>query len=273
MIYLTTRRGSILSVNPGINAEEYIESTLKRFKLVDIKEQYNEAIQYAITKNLGYKDFLIYLLKLEEQGKMQRLINRNMKCAGFESIKTLEEYDFSFNNFQNMQKVKELSTLRFISEKENIILIGPPGVGKSHIATGLGMKACEAGKKVLFVNALELIDMLSKSVQDGNLKERLIKLSRIDLIIIDELGYLKMDKEKESIFFQLIRQRYEKNSLIITTNLPLGRWNEVFTSQIAATAILDRLVHHSHVISITGDSYRVKGKSKEVSHECQEKVT
>lgn len=129
------------------------------------------------------------------------------------------------------------------------------------------MKVCEAGKRVLFINALELINNLSKSASEGKLKESLIKLSKIDLIIIDELGYLKMDREKESIFFQLIRSRYEKNSLIITTNLKLGEWDEIFTSQLAATAILDRLVHHSHIVHIggeDGDSYRVKGKRKEV---------
>ena len=115
----------------------------------------------------------------------------------------------------------------------------------------------------MFVNAVELINNLSLAVTKGILKQSLVKLSKIDLMIIDELGYLKMDKEKESIFFQLIRHRYEKNSLIITTNLPLGRWDEVFTSQLAASAILDRLVHHAHIISITGDSYRVKGKHKE----------
>ena len=125
------------------------------------------------------------------------------------------------------------------------------------------MKACEAGKKVLFVNAVEFISELAKNAANGTLKTLFKKLARIDLIAIDELGYLKMDKEKESLFFQFIRHRYEKNALIITTNLPFERWGEIFTSQLAATAILDRLVHHSHIVSITGDSYRVKGKPKE----------
>ena len=257
-----------MNVNPEINTDDkYIESTLKTFKLVDMKHRYNELIETAISKSLGYKEFLVSLLNAEVEGKKKRRTQRNIKAACFEGIKTIEDYDFSFHKYQNMQKIKELSTLQFLSRNENVIFIGKTGVGKSHIATGIGMKACEAGKKVLFVNALELINNLSKSAVEGNLKESLIKLSKIDLIIIDELGYLKMDREKESIFFQLVRSRYEKKSIIITTNLELREWDEVFTSQLAATAILDRLVHHSHIVRMgvedADDSYRIKGKRKE----------
>jgi DNA replication protein DnaC len=138
------------------------------------------------------------------------------------------------------------------------VFIGPPGVGKSHLSTAIGMRACEQRKTVLFKNAIELVDNLFEAYAEGTLKAMFRKLSTIDLLIIDDLGYLKMNKEKESIFFQLIRQRYEKSSLIITTNLPFNRWDEVFTSEVAATAVLDRLLHHCHVISITGNSYRVK---------------
>ena len=253
-----------MNVNPAIDTQDqYINNMFSRFKLIDMKERYQELINTAIEENLSYRDFLLKLLQTEEEGKIKRRIERNIKAANFENQRTIAEYDFSFNGFQNMQKIKDLATLEFLQKKENIILIGPPGVGKSHLATGLGLKACEVEKSVLFVNAIELINNLSMAVTKGTLKQSLIKLSKIDLMIIDELGYLKMDKEKESIFFQLIRHRYEKNSLIITTNLPLGRWDEVFTSQLAASAILDRLVHHAHIVSITGDSYRVKGKHKE----------
>lgn len=259
-----------MSVNSRISTDDnYIKTLLKTFKLVDIGHRYNELIEEAIAKDLGYKEFLISLLAAEEEGKRQRRTERNIKAAQFEKITTLEEYDYSFHKYQNMQKIKELSTLEFIDKCENIIFIGKTGVGKSHVATGIGLKVCEAGKKVLFENALELINSLSKSASEGTLKESLTKLSKIDLIIIDELGYLKMDREKESIFFQLIRSRYEKKSTIITTNLKLREWDELFTSQLAATAILDRLVHHCHIVHMgiedgDDDSYRIKGKRKEI---------
>jgi DNA replication protein DnaC len=249
-----------LNVNPTINNDDqYIQAMLTKFKLVDMKINYQEIIDEATKKNIGYKEFLLNLIKAEEEGKKVRLKERNIKAARFESIKSLEDFDFGFHKWQYMQKVKDLATLRFMDNNENIIFIGPPGVGKSHLAAGIGLRACEAGKKVLFTSASELIAELSSSAGDSSLKTKLKKLSKIDLLIIDELGYLKMDKEKESIFFQLIRHRYEKNSLIITTNLPIGKWDEIFTIQIAATAILDRLIHHCNIISITGDSYRVKG--------------
>lgn len=242
----------------------YIEQMLKNFKLLDIKEHYQGQIQLAIEKGLSYREFLMNLLSIEELGKRQRLKERNIKAAHFENIKTLDNFDFSFQKNLNKQKIIDLATLSFIEKKENIIFIGPPGVGKSHIATSIGVKACEAGKKVLYVTASELIDDLFRAYENGTLKIKFKRLSKVDLLIIDELGHFKMDKEKESIFFQLIRQRYEKNSLIITTNLPLGQWDAIFTSRLAATAVLDRLVHHAHVISITGDSYRVKG---DLNHE------
>lgn len=176
----------------------------------------------------------------------------------------LEDIDYSFNHTLDKSKIEELGKLNFLDRHENIIIIGPPGVGKSMIATGIGQKACVAGKKVLFANAKELVDTLYDAMLKGNLVEVLQKLQKIELLIIDELSYIKMDKERESLFFQLIRQRYEKSSLIITTNLPMGRWDELFTGQLAATAILDRLLHHCHVLSITGESYRVKGSNLNV---------
>lgn len=240
--------------------DKYIHEQLKLFKLVDMRERYQEIINEAIDEKLGYKDFLIRLIQVEEEGKRKRLEERLILKAGFDFIKTLDDIEYSFNDSINYQKIKELGTLSFLEKNENIIIIGPPGVGKSMIATGIGINACKAGKTVLFINAKELMDKLSDSLAKNTLKQTLKSLSKIELLIIDELSYLKMDKEKESIFFQVIRQRYEKSSLIITTNLPMSRWDEVFTGQLAATAILDRLVHHCHIISITGDSFRVKGE-------------
>lgn len=244
------------------DTDTYIQEMLKTFKLVDIRDTYEEEIQKAIKQNLGYKEFLLNLIRIEEQGKKSRLVSRNIETAGFERYQTFENYDYTFHDHRYTQKLKDLETLDFLYKSQNVVLIGPPGVGKSHIATALGINACKEGFKVLFINAAELMDTLIKALDEGIIEKELKKLYKVDLLIIDELGYINMNKEKESLFFQLIRQRYEKKSLVITTNLPFKRWNEVFTSQVAATAILDRLLHHSHVISITGDSYRVKDKNK-----------
>jgi len=254
-----------LKKKSGINTStDHIDALLKQFKLLDIRMKFESEIAYAIENNLGHREFLCRLLEIEYEGKKERNAERNIKAAKFESVRSLDSFDFTFPDKINESKVRDLETLAFLRNKENVILIGPPGVGKSHIATAVGLQACNNGLKVLFTTANDFIDDLYKSYIEGSLKSKFKKLEKIDLLIIDELGHFKMDKEKESIFFQVIRQRYEKNSLIITTNIPLGNWDQIFTSKLAATAILDRLMHHCHLISITGDSFRVKGQTKGV---------
>jgi len=237
----------------------YIETMMKKFKLVDMREQYPDLIRQAEDEGMGYKAFMISLLEAEEQGKIRRRGERLTCAANFESVKRLSDIDYSFNPSLDPNKIEELGRLGFMERHENVIIIGPPGVGKSMIASGIGKNACDKGYKVLFVNAKDLVDRLYEDMQNGKLRETIDYIVKIPLLIVDELSYLKMDRERESLFFQIIRQRYEKSSLIITTNLPMGRWDEIFTGKLAATAILDRLVHHCHVISITGESYRVKG--------------
>ena len=243
---------------------EYIESMMKQFKLVDMREQYQDLILEAESSAMDHETFLVRLLSIEEDGKRSRRLARMQKEACFESEKRLEDIDYSFNQSLDKDKITELGRLDFIDAGENVIIIGPPGVGKSMIATGIGMNAVNAGYRVLFANAKDLVDRLYEKMSEGKLREMLEELDRIPLLIVDELSYLKMDREKESLFFQVIRNRYEKRSLIITTNLPMGRWDELFTGKLAATAILDRLVHHCHILSITGDSYRVKGAKQSV---------
>ena len=232
---------------------DYIESMMKQFKLVDMREQYRDLILEAESSSMDYESFLVRLLSIEEDGKRSRRTEKLQKEACFESEKRLEDIDYSFNQSLDKDKITELGRLDFIDTGENVIIIGPPGVGKSMIATGIGMNAVSAGYRVLFANAKDLVDRLYEKMLEGTLREMLEELDKVQLLIVDELSYLKMDRERESL-----------SSLIITTNLPMGRWDELFTGKLAATAILDRLVHHCHILSITGDSYRVKGSKQSV---------
>ena len=250
---------------------DFVKAKMKQFKLVDMRESLVDLVAEADDQQMDRMAFLRYLFEVEDRGKTIRRTERLREKAGFEDIKHLEDIDYSFNPSLDKNKIDELGRLGFIKAKENVLIIGPPGVGKSMIATGIGIKACNAGKKVLFVNAKDLLDKLCEKAESGELMAVLAKLDRIELLIVDELSYIKMDKERESLFFQMIRRRYEKGSLVVTTNLPMGRWDELFTGKLAATAILDRLMHHCHVLSITGESYRIKGQNKK-SVELEEQI-
>jgi|GEM_PF-3258413 len=176
--------------------EAYIHAKMKQFKLVDMRQQYSELIAEAEKDSMEYKDFLIRLLSVEEEGKNARRHEKLLGSACFDSSSTLKDIDYSFNTGLDKDKIEELGSLRFLDANENIIVIGPPGVGKSMIATGIGRNACQAGRSVLFVNAKELVDKLHDEMMKGQLAQMLKKLNKIDLLIIDELSYIKMDKEK-----------------------------------------------------------------------------
>ena len=201
---------------------------------------------------------------MEQQvlSKIERSINRKTQLACFPQIKRLEEFDFSFQPKINEKLIRELATLEFMNDSKNILFIGAPGVGKTHLAISIGIKATQARKRVLFYTAEQLTQQLAAAEVSGRLAKMLDLMTRIDLLIIDELGYLSLTRQTAKLFFQLISKRYERGSVIVTSNKPFEQWGEIFNDDVVAAAILDRLLHHSYPFLINGKSFRLKTINK-----------
>jgi len=180
--------------------------------------------------------------------------------ARFPFHKTLESFDFKFQPSIDVKLLRELAGGRYMDSGDNVLFLGPPGVGKTHLAVALGIKACEQGVRTLFISATALITILGRAFAEGRLEERLKILTQPQLLIIDEIGYLPIDRQGANLFFQLVSRRYERGSIILTSNQSLGAWGEVFGDAIIASAILDRLLHHSITVNIKGESFRLKEK-------------
>lgn len=243
---------------------ERLAQILKELHLKEIHQIYEEEAEKAAKTKLSYVGYLSKLMEAEILSKTDRSINRKISLAKFPKVSTLEEFDFAFQPSINDTYIRELANLGFLEKKENIIFMGPPGVGKTHLAISLGIKACIAKYRVAYYSAKELMDLLYSSLIENTLTEKIESLSRIHLLVIDELGYMPIDKEKANLFFQLISRRYETSSIILTTNLPFDQWDQVFGDHIISSAILDRLAHHCHIFNITGNSYRMKERLQKI---------
>lgn len=207
---------------------------------------------------LSFSDALDELVNIEKKNKQIRRDAANLHVANFPFIKTLDDFDFDFQPNLNKKELLELNSLGFVENKENIIFVGTSGVGKTHLATALGISCTKARYQTYFTSFENLINQLKKAYQENRLEARLKFYAKYKVLIIDEIGYMPIDTDTANIFFQLIAKRYEKNSTIITTNMPFSKWGEFFGDVTLANAVLDRLLHHSTIISIKGPSYRIK---------------
>lgn len=233
-------------------------NNLEILKLIKIKDNLDNYIDLINNKKKDLVDGLYELTNLEISTFEEKRRLHSIQFAGFPYIKTFEDFDFSFQPSLNKEKIMDFKNLRFIENKENILFVGSPGVGKTHLAISIGLENTKTYKSTYFINCNDLIEVLKKAHSHNRLDEKLKTLAKYKLLIIDEVGYLPIDPEGANMLFQLINKRYEKNSTIITTNKQFSKWGELFGDSMIANAILDRLIHHSHIINITGKSYRMK---------------
>lgn len=249
---------------------EELNKNLEILELERIKEILPEYVHKNSKDMPPFTEALNYLLKTEIEYKDTRAAEGIIKAANFPFRKTLEDYDFSFQPSVSENQIRELANLSFIERNENIIFIGNSGVGKTHLAVSLGIEAAKHRNSVYFITCHNLMQKLNKAQKENRLDKQLQHLAQYKVLIIDEIGYLPVDHQGSNLFFQLIARRYMNKSTIVTTNMPFSRWGEVFSDNTLANAILDRLLHHSHVINIKGNSYRIKDKIEQLDNNKRE---
>ena len=230
-------------------------NNLEELGLLNIKASIDKYIDLINSGNKSIVDALYELSNLEINAKSDRAMQACVKVANFPFLKEVTDFDFDFQPAINKQQILDLMTLRFIENKENILFVGSSGVGKTHLATSIGIECAKHRYSTYFISFQDLISQLKKALSENRLDIRLRHFCKYKILIIDEIGYLPIDIDAANLFFQLISKRYEKHCTIITTNTNFSKWSDIFGNSVIANAILDRLLHHSHIISVKGPSY------------------
>jgi DNA replication protein DnaC len=241
---------------------ERLKDNLESLKLHNTLDILDNYLERAVKDNLNIVEILDHIFAEEAKNKRTRAYEKQLQMSGFPLKKSLDTFDFSFQPSIDKRQIEELTTMRFVENAENVVFLGPPGVGKTHLATALGIEAARHRYSTYYINSHALIEQLKKAHFENHLPERLKVFSKYKILIIDEIGYLPMDIQGANLFFQLIAKRYEKASTIFTSNRAFSQWNEVFSDVTIASAILDRVLHHCTVINIKGESYRLKERKE-----------
>lgn len=246
-------------------------NNLEELKLSALKDNLNLYADLVSNKEKTFISALYELTEKEKSFRRERFMNNSIKTAGFPYLKRIEDYDFSFQPSLNKEEIDDLLSLRFVENKENIIFVGSPGTGKTHLATALGIEAALHRYGVHFITCQRLMSDLIQANEENRLEKRLKQYAGYKILIIDEIGYLNLNIDQANLFFQLISRRYEKKTTILTTNKILSKWYEIFGDPVITNAILDRLLHHCHVINIIGPSYRTKDIVSKLEDKEQQK--
>lgn len=232
----------------------------RALKAPTLRDAVERLAERARAESWTHEEFLAACLQREVAAREAHGGEGRIRAARFPARKSLEDFDFEHARGLPRDQIAHLGTLDFVTARENVVFLGPPGTGKTHLATGIAVRACQAGHRVMFATASEWVDRLATAHHDGRLQDELRRLGRYPLLVIDEVGYIPFEPEAANLFFQLVSARYERASLIVTSNKPFGRWGEVFGDDTVAAAMIDRLVHHADVIALKGDSYRLKNR-------------
>jgi DNA replication protein DnaC len=249
-----------MAAKTGRDLTSEIAFLTRALKAPSLAASVQRLAERARAESWTHEEYLAACLQREVAAREAHGGDGRIRAARFPARKSLEEFDYEHQRSLKRDTIAHLGTLDFVTARDNVVFLGPPGTGKTHLSIGLGIRACQAGHRVAFATAAQWVSRLADAHHSGRLQDELVKLGRVPLLIVDEVGYIPFEAEAANLFFQLVSNRYERASLIVTSNKPFGRWGEVFGDDIVAAAMIDRLVHHAEVISMKGDSYRLKDR-------------